>query len=434
MKKKSANKWITRNTLLVGIALIFCIISVLYFMASPKQSYTIYRVEKAQNKERIETVTSFHSAISIMKQQADASKEINAFVEDGTGERVAIVYGVVNFNTKKNCGLNTEYYVEEENRNGYTNGCYGADGVYIDTLYKEDIAYYRFQQASATGLVSSEEVTLLNIFDETEVASLNHYVVKQEQIHHYITTDIASDVYATTLSFGEAPKGMADGVYYSYNGHDFYRSMVDLIHDKQENTNANRINSKAYYFPYQYMSQTTKCAYEASDIDWYIEHYLGFVQTPTMFPVEWNASMLVGSGKAFIQAQEQFQVNAIGMFGLACNESDFGRSELAYDKRNLFGHAAFDASPTQSATLYDTIDACIQVHADTYMRNGYFNENDDRYEGAWFGDKAGGMNVRYASDPYWGEKAAVNYRQFEMVMGFKDQVLPLAENIHKKEN
>lgn len=31
------------------------------------------------------------------------------------------------------------------------------------------------------------------------------------------------------------------------------------------------------------------------------------------------------------------------------------------------------------------------------------------------------MNVRYASDPYWGEKAADFYRTFDMVMQGRDR-------------
>ena len=31
---------------------------------------------------------------------------------------------------------------------------------------------------------------------------------------------------------------------------------------------------------------------------------------------------------------------------------------------------------------------------------------DSRYYGANLGDKASGICVKYASDPYWGEKAA----------------------------
>lgn len=49
------------------------------------------------------------------------------------------------------------------------------------------------------------------------------------------------------------------------------------------------------------------------------------------------------------------------------------------------------------------------------MQQGYLNPEDSRYHGSWFGDKASGINVNYASDPYWGEKAASFYYQLDEV-------------------
>ena len=40
------------------------------------------------------------------------------------------------------------------------------------------------------------------------------------------------------------------------------------------------------------------------------------------------------------------------------------------------------------------------------MSGRYLNPNDWRYFGGFLGNKASGINVKYASDPYWGEKAA----------------------------
>ncbi|MFI3173448.1 MAG: dockerin type I domain-containing protein, partial [Eubacteriales bacterium] len=39
---------------------------------------------------------------------------------------------------------------------------------------------------------------------------------------------------------------------------------------------------------------------------------------------------------------------------------------------------------------------------------------DSRYHGSHLGNKQSGMNVKYASDPYWGEKAAANAWLVEM--------------------
>lgn len=122
-----------------------------------------------------------------------------------------------------------------------------------------------------------------------------------------------------------------------------------------------------------------------------------------------------------MDAQKHYGTNAVMMFCLAMNESDFGRSSIAREKNNLFGHAAYDASPSQSASGYANVKESIMMHAEKYLQEGYLNPLSDLYHGGFFGDKAGGMNVRYASDPYWGEKAADFYRTFDMVMQGKDQ-------------
>ena len=44
--------------------------------------------------------------------------------------------------------------------------------------------------------------------------------------------------------------------------------------------------------------------------------------------------------------------------------------------------------------------------AETFLSKGYMNPQDWRYFGGFLGNKASGVNVKYASDPYWGEKAA----------------------------
>lgn len=424
MKNKNMNIWI----LFIGISIALCII-VLTFYSHPTISYTIYRVDYGQNEERIHTTTSFSQALELMKETGDALKKRNAYIEDESGKRIAIAFGVVNFNVDKDCGVTTSYQIEYDQSQGYTNGCYGADGLYLETKNVKNKLYIRFQQASAIGVVSVDSVELRNIFDPNEVASTNQYIVENGKLYHNITTNIQDTSYASTLSLGEAPQSLTDGAYVSYDGHYFYHSLLDIIQDQQEHTNKRRINSIPYYFHYQFMSQSTKSAYTAEDLNQYIENYLGFTQTPTQYPITGNASILYDTGNAFIQAQNLYQVNAIGMFGLACNESDFGRSELSYEKNNLFGHAAYDDSPIQSAASYDTIAECLQVHADIYMRNGYFNKEDLRFRGDYFGDKAGGMNVHYASDPYWGEKAGVYYMQLDDLLGKKDVTLPLSEDI-----
>ena len=88
----------------------------------------------------------------------------------------------------------------------------------------------------------------------------------------------------------------------------------------------------------------------------------------------------------------------------------WGTSAIAMDKNNLFGHGAVDSNPYYGANGYANPQTSIKYHAEKFISNGYLDNEDWRYNGGHLGDKLSGINVRYASDPYWGEKAAsVNY-------------------------
>ena len=55
-----------------------------------------------------------------------------------------------------------------------------------------------------------------------------------------------------------------------------------------------------------------------------------------------------------------------------------------------------------------------------YLSNAYMNPSQFQFHGGFFGNKAGGMNVSYASDPYWGEKAAQYFYEMDHAMGDRD--------------
>lgn len=95
------------------------------------------------------------------------------------------------------------------------------------------------------------------------------------------------------------------------------------------------------------------------------------------------------------------------MIGVAANESSWGSSNIAQNKNNLFGHHAYDKDPNGSANGYSSVDYSIYYHSAIFLSKGYLDPiTDYRYYGAFLGDKASGIGVKYASDPYWGEKAA----------------------------
>ena len=66
------------------------------------------------------------------------------------------------------------------------------------------------------------------------------------------------------------------------------------------------------------------------------------------------------------------------------------------------------------------MDHSIYSHAKYYISGSYASPLKYQFHGSFFGNKANGMNVAYASDPYWGEKATSYYYMLDNALGLKD--------------
>ena len=108
---------------------------------------------------------------------------------------------------------------------------------------------------------------------------------------------------------------------------------------------------------------------------------------------------MTNSAGLFLNYQNQYGVNAMLAIGVAANESTWGTSDIAVTKNNLFGLNAVDTSPGQSANTYESVDSCIKTFMETYMSKKYLNPGASLYAGGYLGNKASGINVKYASDP-----------------------------------
>ncbi len=112
-------------------------------------------------------------------------------------------------------------------------------------------------------------------------------------------------------------------------------------------------------------------------------------------------SPLVGHGQDFINAQNQYGVNALYLAAHAILESGYGKSEIAYRKHNLFGLRAYDKDPFKYAKYLPTYGDSIAYNAN-YVRERYLEEDGMHYNGPTLA----GMNVKYASDKGWANKIA----------------------------
>lgn len=379
---------------------------------------------KDENLQRLEQVTGIDEEGNIYVIE-DVNGKVD--VEDDGIATYAVEAKVVNFNTNGNV---VTYYTEYLTGNsGYTNGAYGADAAYLGT-YNGKV---RFMLSGVVGEVYAEEVQVLNV-SAVEVVSC--YKVMDGRLYHYIAQNMTTPGYATKLDNGPSPSYLStDVTYYSYDGHYFYTDYSVMLADYQNNVRSNSVNpSNPFYNYFQYLPLRSSSSYTSTELNSMISSKAS----------SYSNSKMLNMGSSFVNHQNTYGINALIMTGVAANESAWGSSSISQSKNNLFGLNAVDSSPGTSASTYASVDECIRQFADGWMSRGYLYGGDWRYSGGYLGNKAGGINVRYASDPYWGEKAAnhiwaldklgsnKDYKKY--TIGIKDTVSTSHNNVAIKNN
>lgn len=250
---------------------------------------------------------------------------------------------------------------------------------------------------------------LYDIVPLSWVRSPSYYQITSSEIIHVLQENVYGDKSKSSIIIGQKPTMVSPGNYYSYDGQYFYTDLKTMIRDYQAGVTDNAVNkNEPYYNYYQYLNFRTKTNYNAANLNQFIVNR-GF-----------GYGKMANTGDAFIAAQEKYGVNAALMFAIGINESGHGTSPIALSKNNLFGLNAVDASPSSSADTFASVDDCIYNYAYGWLAYGYLQPGDYRYRGALVGNKQVGLNLKYASDPYWGEKAASHYYALDKAYGFQD--------------
>ena len=199
------------------------------------------------------------------------------------------------------------------------------------------------------------------------------------------------------IVLGLAPDEMTTGAkYYSNNGYDFY-------------TTADYKNIAVTYYPYfQFLPLRSKTNLTSDDLN-------------KAFKAISNSdiSVIKDAGAIFIEAQDKYGINALLLYAMAAHESAWGTSYYARTRNNLFGWNAIDGDPNQAAS-FSTVQDCVFDHAGYNLRL-YLDITDPRFFGSSLGNKGSGLNVKYASDPYWGMKiSSIAYQIDRYISGNGD--------------
>ena len=265
---------------------------------------------------------------------------------------------------------------------------YDANGRILSHVSK-DTVLFRDNRSTANGRIP------------VQIAGLTGYVN-------------ASQVTAVSSNDTFIPDYVSDGKYV-YHRYSPYSKVMVAYH------NANMQVGKSYYsadginfgtfkldHPFQFSNLKSRTNYTAADIN-RLYSLMGA-----------NDSKLAGKGATFKAAEQRYGVNALYLVAHSALESAWGRSKIAKDKNNFFGISAYDDSPYTSATKFDNVDSGI-LGAARWINSRYLHNSGYPANGAYLGNKAGGMNVNYATAPYWGESIASIMFSANEKLGRKDR-------------
>ncbi len=121
---------------------------------------------------------------------------------------------------------------------------------------------------------------------------------------------------------------------------------------------------------------------------------------------------------AFYNAEKKYNINGIFLASIAIHESGWGTSQIASEKKNLFGYGSYDATPYESSFDFADYSEGIETVAKSLVKY-YLNPSGTKiYDGetaaAWYynGPTLKGVNTRYASDKEWHAKV---FKYMEML-------------------
>ena len=282
--------------------------------------------------------------------------------------------------------------------------------TYTETKQADGYTWYKISyNGSDAWIAKTDSVTVLT--GSTGLGTYyNHYGPSGNLIHHF-TYYNGSGYGDTFTNLGTAPSYLTKDVrYYSFDGNYFYSSVTTMLDDYRSGTYSHSVNvNSPHYSYYLYLPSHSVTGYTAEDLDNIIASK-GYTA---------STSKMYGTGKYFKEAEATYGQNALMMFGTAMNESANGTSKIAMDKNNLFGYGASDSNPYDGAYSYNSPRDSIMDYAKRTGSN-YSLVTGAYYYGGHYGNKSSGRNVKYASDPYWGEKQASNSFLNDLDYGGKD--------------
>ena len=301
------------------------------------------------------------------------------------------------------------YMAKNETVDGYQ---LGSDGKWLgEKATNENAAYY--QVVPVTANVYDADGEKLSYISQGSVVWLDKNRKSDDKRLAITVSGLSGYMKTEDLQALDASKDFIP--YYESDGHRFYHYVAQNASIPVASHLSDMEVGKKYYSadglhfdgfnlenPFLFKDLTEATNYSAEDLD-KVFNLLNI-----------DNSLLENKGATFKEAEEHYHINALYLLAHSALESDWGRSKIAKDKNNFFGITAYDTTPYLSAKTFDDVDKGI-LGATKWIKENYIDRGR-----TFLGNKASGMNVEYASDPYWGEKIASVMMKINEKLGGKD--------------
>ncbi|WLR50633.1 S-layer homology domain-containing protein [Bacillus tianshenii] len=328
----------------------------------PRYQYDIAVIEAGKDLKKLATFKTYGEAKEELEQDED---------------QVILNNGEV-FWMKGGMAVTKQFTrIYNEDMKQYMN--YVAEGTEL-TFLEADEEKVKIKLVDNVGYVRHEDVVLIPEMMVGENRA--YYKVQGGKLIHVIYRRTGFESYV----YGKAPSFLKEG-------------------EQARSEDGVHFEDGVYYQYFNFLPLRTETSYSADDLDRYVEE---------MKP----GSPLIGLGEAFKEAEEEHGVNALYLLSHAIHESAWGMSQVAQQKHNLYGIKAIDADPLKYATGFKDFDEGID-YAGNYIKTRYLTPGSV-YGGGFLGNKGVGMNVNYASDPFWGKKIAGHMFRADSFLGGDD--------------
>ena len=301
------------------------------------------------------------------------------------------------------------YMAKNETVDGYQ---LGSDGKWLgEKATNENATYY--QVVPVTANVYNADGEKLSYISQGSVVWLDKDRKSDDKRLAITISGLSGYMKTEDLQALDASKNFIP--YYESDGHRFYHYVAQNASIPVASHLSDMEVGKKYYSadglhfdgfnlenPFLFKDLTEATNYSAEDLD------------KVFSLLNIGNSLLENKGATFKEAEEHYHINALYLLAHSALESDWGRSKIAKDKNNFFGITAYDTTPYLSAKTFDDVDKGI-LGATKWIKENYIDRGR-----TFLGNKASGMNVEYASDPYWGEKIASVMMKINEKLGGKD--------------